>query len=68
MVSEVEYDSALAEYDQNYNNYKDLRLGQYLMNVLVPTQSDPEIFYEFSDDRARYLFYVKYVERKSILL
>jgi hypothetical protein len=68
MVSEEEFDAAIKEYDENYLVYRDLRLGQYLMNTLVPTVTDPEIFYEFENPRARILFYTKYVENDSITL
>ena len=40
----------------------DERLGQYLVNVLLPSgKTDPEIFYCVDDNRAVKLFTKKYV-------
>lgn len=41
---------------------KNQRLGQYLINTLIPEKTDPVVFYEESHPLASVLFYNFYVD------
>lgn len=47
---------------KSFEVYKNLRLGQYLMNNLVGAVADPQIYYLADDDFALKLFMDRYVD------
>ena len=53
------YNAALLAY---YQTDRQLRVGQYLMNELIPAVKDSELFYMVNHKLAIELFTVKYVE------
>jgi hypothetical protein len=60
-VTRTEAESVTNKFWKVRKDLHDLRLGQYLMNCLVPTEACPEIFYEKDPTKALQLFYEKYV-------
>ena len=58
MVSEAAFQETQEDW---YKSDRSQRLGQYLMNILVPTEADPCIFYETNHSEAADKFYYKYV-------
>lgn len=58
MVSEAAFQEAQEDW---YKSNRSQRLGQYLMNTLVPTETAPRIFYETDHSEAAVKFYYKYV-------
>ena len=62
-VSFLTYLETMTEYYKNHaGSLSEMRAGQYMMNTLFPSVSDPDIFYEKDDNKAFEMFREKYVE------
>ena len=59
-VTKKQFFSALGNFNPKQRNAQ--RLGQYLMNTLIPSITDPEIFYESNNMVAAKKFQEKYVK------
>ena len=58
-ITKIQFADAIVVYSSNPNSQ---RLGQFLMNTLVPKETDAEIFYEEGNIIAVDKFQRKYVE------
>jgi len=55
------YETARIWYDSS-NLRKQFRLGQYLIDQLLQSKTDSEIYDETDDDIAAMLFFIRYVD------
>lgn len=52
----IEIEAEISRYQRTPELRDNLRLGQHLMNALLPTESNPDIFYCVDDDKALKMF------------
>lgn len=62
-VSQKLYDKAMKQYYSGSEKFrKEQRLGQFLMNTLVPKACCPKVFYDTDAAAAAHLFYMLFVQ------
>ena len=63
MIAVKEYAEKFTQYYDSAVNLDGIRLGQYLMNELVPSEACPEVFYEENPEDAARIFYEIFVDK-----